>query len=206
MIKKQALLAAGMLLAGCVFIFSCSHKSTQQQPPAAADSGQYSVKSYVRGQIRLLYDQPITLDRIVWEGGDRDSALLPITELDWDKVIPAFVKSDISAPEFIGQYRFSIADDDLTATRVLTYDALRPDLYTRIFQISTDVSNNLIRSIYIETRESGFWKKRSQKLLYVPGRVIQMQETEDPLIGATRQRRLEYRFTSPGQDEPQIVE
>jgi hypothetical protein len=206
MIFRQALLVAVLFLAGSVFTLSCTHKSPELQPSANSDSAQYSIRAYVRGQIRQLYDQPLVLDRIEQTGNARDSSFVPITALDWKNVIPAFVKSDISAPEFIGQYRFSIADDDLTATRVLTYDALRPDLFTRIFQISTDVSNNLIRSVYIETRESGFWKKRSQKLLYVPNRVIQIQETEDPLIGGTRQRRLEYRFASAAQDEPQIVE
>ncbi len=207
MIFKQPLLAAGLLLAGSIFGLSCTRRSDKTAAAPASDSAQYSIRAYARGQIGLLYDQPLTLYRVVREGDVVDSSLLPITQLNWKEVIPAFVQSDISAPRFIGQYRFSIADDNLTATRILSYEALRPDLFTRLFQINTDISNHMVKSIYVETRKSGFWKSTSQKLLYVPNRVIQIQETDDPLIGATTQRRIEYIFPrDEGAGDVHIVE
>ena len=205
MTPKLPVLAAAMLLAGIFCTQSCSRKTPDPQASVAADSAShYSVRNFVRGQAILLEGQPITLFRILRENGSFDSSLLPITALNWSEVIPAFVNSDISAPQFTGRYQFSISDDDVTATRILTYTATRPDLFTRLFQINTDAETYAVKSIYIENRSSGFWRSRSQKLLYIPGNIVQIQETEDPLIGKTIQKRLEYKFMRDESDRSDV--
>lgn len=207
MILKLPILAAAGLLAGSLLTASCTGEKTGDAPLGGSDSGRhYSIRSYISGQAIALSGQPLTLHRISREGDAYDSALVPIYGLNWKEVIERFAGSDISDRRFVGQYSFSISDDDLTATRVLTYTATRPDLFTRLFQINTDPENDRVKSIYIETRRSGFWRSLSQKLLYIPGNVVQVQETEDPLIGTTKRRRLEYKFLRDDPGGVHIVE
>jgi hypothetical protein len=206
MILKLPVLAAFILVSGLAVLTSCAGKKAQAPVGTPTDSGHYSVRSYALGQVNKLYGQPIALERVYRDDDRFDSSLLPITALDWNEVISVFAKTDISAPEFVGKYVFTVSDDNLTATRVLTYTAARPDLFTRIFQINTDLFDFRVKSLYIETKESGFWKSISQKLLYSPGNIIQIQEDTDPLIGKTAHKRLEYRFTREEPDGVHIVE
>lgn len=206
MILKQPIMAA-ILLAVCSAFFACSPKAAKPAGTGSADSTtHYSVKNYIRGQILAMYGQPIVVERKIVHGNLADSSFIPISETDWDEVLPIVASSDISDPQFTGSYEFNVADENITGSRILTYSAKRPDLFTQTFQINTDPLNFKVKSIYIETRRSGFWSKISQKILYTPFSILQIQETNDPLIGATKNTRLEYRFPGDPSNDVHIVE
>lgn len=206
MISKLPLPAAFLICLGLVTLSACAGKKTSSGISAKADSGYYPLRNFLEGQVRKLYGLPITVERVAWEGGRFDSSLLPTMYLDWSEVIPAFMKADISAPEFLGKYQFSNVEDNLTATRTYTYTATRPDLFTRTLQIHTDMLDYHIKALYIETKASNFWKSTSQKLLCIPGNIIQIQESSNPLIGSVSRRRLEYRFPRESSDNVHIEE
>jgi len=60
--------------------------------------------------------------------------------------------------------------------------------------ISADATNNRVRSIYIETQKSGKWSSKSQKLFYMPLKVISVQEFEKSFLSSPKELRIEYRF------------
>lgn len=205
MIFKQPVAAATLFVISCTLL-ACSSNTTKPSGVASPDTGHYSVRSYIHGQILSLYGQPTVLERRLITGAGLDSSLIPMAEADWNEVLPLFAESDISDPANNGLYDFSVADDNITGSRILTYTAKRPDLFTQLFQINTDPLNYKAKNIYIETRKSGFWRKQSHKLLYIPHTIIQIQETIDPLIGSTQQRRLEYIFPGDPSNDVHIVE
>ncbi len=206
MILKQPILAA-LMLATPIAFSACSSKNPTPEAGTGTDSTtHYAVKNFVRGQILTMYGQPIVVERRFTDGARTDSSFVPISEARWNELFPAVMDADISDPSFNGQYDFTVADEQLTGSRVLTYSAKRPDLFTQLFQINTDPLNFKVKSIYIETRKSGFWRKVARKILYVPFNIIQIQETDDPLIGAAKNTRLEYRFPGDPSNDVHIVE
>lgn len=206
MIIKLRPSAASLLIAALVAFASCSGEKSPPPPAKAGDTTNYSVRRYILGQIEKLRGEPFVLTRTFTEGARKDSAYVLLDSVNWKEIIPVFSASDISSPAYVGAYDFNSAEDAVTSSQVLTYSARRRDLFTQTFQITTDPLNFKVKSIYIETRKSGFWRSTSQKLLYVPMGVIQIQQTDDPLIGGTKQTRLELQFPRINPDNVNIEE
>jgi hypothetical protein len=122
--------------------------------------------------------------------------------MDWASIFITFNSTDISYNKFKGKYKEDFYEDQTTGLRGLSYSALEPDLLTRFLQVSLDPFNNRITSIYIETAKHDFWGSKTQKLLYVPLRVIQIQEKQTHRIGKSGNMRVDYRFMQ----EEEVVE
>ncbi len=154
----------------------------------------FSIKQFAADQIQMYGRVPFSLYKIVHLNGKVDSTVVNFINLDWAPILHAFEETDISDKKFIGQYDFSIYDESITGSRIAAYTAKNDKLLTRRLQIGTDPSNNKITSIYIETKKNGFWGSSSQKLLYIPLHLIQLQQSKKPLLGRAWDLRTEYRF------------
>lgn len=172
-----------------------------QDESVSADSSYFSIRLFIDDQIDTYFGIPLTVYRISTMEGKKDSLLQSIDVVDWASVLGTFVATDISPRKFLGKYDFSVADDDVTGDRGFIYTAKDPDVFTRLLQINIDPSNNKITSIYIETERHDFWEDKSQKLLYVPLKVIQIQERENTLFSKARELRVEYRFLNDDRNE-----
>jgi hypothetical protein len=156
----------------------------------------FSIKQYAADQIQMFAGVPHSLYRITELNGEKDTTIANFLDMDWAPIFQAFSAADIAQQKFVGQYDFSEYDDNTTGSRGLMYTA-KPqfsELLTRVLQINTDPTNNRITSIYIETVKKDFWSSTKQKLLYVPLRVMQIQEEKHYLIGKARNLRVDYRF------------
>ena len=182
-----------ILLAGLV-IFSSCQKHAADDRPVVADSAYFSIKQFAADQMHTYYGAPYTLHRISHLDGSLDSTMVTFFNMDWSSILNTFFATDISARKYLGKYSFSMSDDETTGGRGYMYTATDPDIFTRTLQINTDPSNNRITSIYIETAKGDFFGSKSQKLLYVPLRIIQIQETEHNLFRKARNLRIDYRF------------
>ncbi len=154
----------------------------------------FSIKQFVADQIDLYKGQPLSLYKVTYLNGHVDSTLVNFMNMDWSPVFNMFIATDISNKKFIGKYDFAQYEDDLTATRNFIYTAKEPKLFTRALQIATDPSNNRITSIYIETAKQDFFGTNKQKFLYIPMRIIQIQEFQSGKLENGHSMRVEYRF------------
>lgn len=181
-----------------VFFFSCkrSDKATIAAVTPVTDTTQtyFSINQLIDDQIDLYYGQPFTLYRIATLNGKTDSSIVNVDNMDWAAILKAFRGADISDKKYLDHYKFSMFDDDATGNRILIYEALDPKLFTRQLQIIIDPSNLKILSIYIETAKVTTWRSRKQRLLYMPLKIIQVQEDEKTLVGEPRNLKVDYRF------------
>jgi len=178
------------------FIFLGCNKpdGKKEDPPPPGEGTYFSIRQFAKDQYELFKGQPFTFDRFETINGKRDSTLVNTFQVDWAEILKIFFATDISDPEYLGKYDFSLIDDDATISRIYYYEANDPALFTRKLQIITDPENNKIKSIYIETRDEKGVGERAQKLYYAPKKVIQIQEFESKLAGPDRNYMLEYRF------------
>jgi len=169
----------------------------KEEPPKTPYTGAsyFSIIEYGSDQFRTYWGQPFSLEKIRIEDGKvTDSAIVPAAKVDWAKVLKPFFESDISHPKYLDQYTFSSVDDDLTTSRTYIYEAKDKKLFTQMLQIATDPFTNKIKSVFIETRDGDKFRGQSQKLFYIPVKLIQIQQFESSLLGKDKNIRTEYRF------------
>lgn len=192
--------ALTLLVTASLSISSCQRYAARNE--IVNDGNTYfSIKQFAADQIRTYGQVPFSLYKIVHLNGDVDSTVVNFVNINWAPILHSFAETDISDKKFLGQYDFSVYDESVTGSRVLSYTAKNDKLLTRQLQIGTDPTNNRITSIYIETSQSDFWGSQSQKLLYIPLRIIQIQQSKHPLIGKAWDLRTEYRFMGGGDPE-----
>ncbi len=180
---------------------SCQRYKTRNQIVNEKDT-YFSIKQYAADQVQMFAGAPHSLYKITHLNGGVDTTIANFMNLDWSPILKAFSETDISDRKFVGQYDFAMYDDETTGSRGLIYTAKTNKSLTRVLQINTDPSNNRITSIYIETAKHDFFGSTRRKLLYVPLRIIQIQEAQNNLIGNARSLRVDYRFM--GEDESEI--
>lgn len=181
-------------------LLSCQRYAARKEIVNENDT-YFSIKQFAADQIKLHSGQPISLYKITHSNGNVDSTLVNFMNLEWAPIFRIFGETDIANKKFIGKYTFAEYNDDITVTRNFIYTAKDPDLFTRTLQIAADPDNNRIKSIYIETDKRDFLGETKQKLLYVPMRIIQIQEFKTGKLGKSRSMRVEYRFMGDGDQD-----
>jgi hypothetical protein len=171
--------------------YSCK-KKVVVSAPVITDTTQtyFSIKGFIKDQVLLLVGQPYSLNQFTTLNGKTDSTMVNFYTMDMGYVLKTFLATDISDPKFLGKYKFSSFAEVSTGNQTLMYEAKEPELFTRSFSFTVDPTNNMILSFYIETMKGD----NHQRLLYVPLKVIQIQDYEASTFGKARDFRVEYRF------------
>lgn len=180
-----------ILILSCLTIISCKKQKPKPEQTEQDVATYFSIRQFASDQFKSFWGQPFSLERIKVQNDHVDSSIVAVTNLDWKEILEPFFKADISDPKFLGQYSFSMLDDDASDSRTYFYEAKNKDLFTRNFQVVTDPLTDKIKSIFIETADKN---GKTQKLFYKPIKLIQIQEFESPIVGADKKVRLEYRF------------
>lgn len=189
------MLQRSLIIVLCCSLFLISCKKEEVPGPAVSGQGGYfSIKDFIKDQWKTYHGQPLVIMQYTTLNGHTDSVELSSLKMRWSKLIHIFYQTDISDPKFLNQYDFETFDEGLTQTRNFIYTARTPELYTQKLQIAADLVTHKIRTIYIETNKQSFWSSRSQKLLYSPMHSLLIHETNDPLIGSTKDLNIEYKF------------
>jgi hypothetical protein len=188
--RKLALL---ILITG--FYFSAC-KNLEVHPEQKMEGDTYfSVKQFFDDQWATRHGQPITLTRISTFNGISDSAFLGLDSALWQNIRHIFDEADIGDPKFLGQYKFSLFTDDQTDITFLNYEAEKPNLFMRKMNIGMDQFTHKVRTLYIETQQKNRIYTRTQKLLYVPDKIIQIQEFEKSAIAPEKELKIEYIYS-----------
>jgi hypothetical protein len=154
----------------------------------------FSIKDFFKDQWNTRRGSPYTLLRIVTLNGKTDSAFVDLDSTLWFSLKAKFDAADIGDRKFLDQYNFDLLEDDVSETRYLHYEAKNPELFMRKMDIGADQFTNLVKSVYIETREGGKAFERSQKLQYIPDRIFQIQEYEKSAAAPEKNLKIEYRY------------
>ncbi len=173
--------------------------SCKKSPPktATTDAGKgtyFSMAQFVGDQVSMLHETIYTLEKRVEINGQKDSSIVSIPAENWAPVYAAFLSADIGKPKFLGKYRFSQFDEEITFSNNYVYEALEENLPVRRLMISANAETHRIQSLLAEVETSNFWGSTRKKLYYAPLKVIQIQEWNTALIGADKTFRAEYRF------------
>jgi hypothetical protein len=187
-----------LLLVACtLLLFSCKPKNAPTNvvaKPNDTTQTYWPINQYLDGQVNLYAGEPLSLYCIISVDGRIDSSMVNAVSLDWKKVFKAFRETDISNTKFIGNYNFSMFDDDATGNRTMYYEAKDPNLYTQKLQITMDPTNYKVLSVYVESGRKTTWRVIKDRLLYIPYKIIQQQRDETPPQGPTKKIRIDYRF------------
>lgn len=155
----------------------------------------FSVSQFLDDQwANRLGGQPLVLRRISRFNGRTDSNFVPLDTILWEKIRSKLDAGDISDPKFLGQYEFTFLEETVTSSFTLLYEAQKPDLFTQKLSVEVDAFTERIRNVYMETaRETRVYTIR-QKIFYVPGRLIQIHETESGFASPEKDLLIEYHF------------
>lgn len=177
-----------------LIVVSCKKNDQPEAVPADGKDSYYSIKLFAKDQWEVYRGMPFGIQKVVYANGKADTTYTDAFKMDWGTVLKTFFESDISDKKYLGRYDFTTFYDDATETRNFYYEAKDDDLYTRKLQISAADYNKPVQSIYIETAKRTKWTYRTQRLFYMPRKIISIQEFEQSKSGPGKEVRIEYRF------------
>ncbi|HET8574059.1 MAG TPA: hypothetical protein VFL76_09320 [Edaphocola sp.] len=184
-----------VLLLGLPFLSGCKwFDKDRQQPKNASADTYYSIKGFLDDQWRFLEGQPIVLLRVATFNGKSDSSFVSLDSMVWKEIRKQFDASDIGEPRFLGQYDFSMYNEEALNQIVLSYTAKNRDLLTQKINIGMDNVNHQVRTVYIETHKGNRTYEKTQKLTYIPRQVISIQAFEKSIISRPENLRVAYYF------------
>ena len=183
------------LLPALLFVSGCQwFDKDRLQPPDSNGDTYYSIKGFLDDQWHFLEGQPIVLLRVATFNGQSDSSFVRLDSALWKEIRKQFDASDIGETRFLGQYDFSMYQENALNQIVLTYTAKNPDLLTRKLDIGMDNVNHRIQTVYIETRTGNRTYEKNRKLTYIPRQVISIQAFEKSVISKPENMRVAYYF------------
>jgi hypothetical protein len=188
---------AGILLYSLTLLPACRKKNAEKNSKVFIDSSKgtyFSIRQFTADQMKTYHGYPFSFIKTTTINGTTDSSIENMNTMDWGFIFKTFFAADIGEYRFLGKYRFTLFEDDATATRNFLYEAKDDSLYTQKLQISADQLNNKIRSIYIETAKHAGFTDEEGKLYYNPEKKIQIQHYEKSSMGKAQSSVIEYRF------------
>ena len=186
-----------------IFLLSLLSISCSKKAATAADAtdcdpnakGTYfSITQFGRDQFSLYRGEPYSFIKTTVTDSKKDTVIENIYNVNWAFIFKTFFESDISNRKFLCHYNFSQFDDDVTKTRNYYYEAKDPGLFTRKLIISTNPESNKVISVYVETEKKTTLTFQSQKLLYQPLKVIQIQKFEKNIGKNPVNEVIQYNF------------
>jgi len=186
MLKRICPFIALLLL---ISLCACKDK---KKSASGEEDGYMSVRQFLDDQWNTLQGQPFTYTRIISLNGTTDTSFVPLDKQLWNTIRKPFDEADISSQKFMGKYNFSVAEDQVNGLVNFNYEARSPDEYTQKMIIVMDGFNHRAKSVYIETLKKSNVYYRSQKLNYIPGRSIMIQEFEKSTAAPQKDLRIVY--------------
>lgn len=178
----------------CFLIFSlasCKNKPEVVDEDAAT---YFSIKQFLDDQWKNREGIPYSLTKISTMNGITDSAYIGLDSVVWKNIRAKFDPTDISDTKFLDQYDISSFEEESMDFTTLRYEAKTKKQFTQIMNIDIDNFNNRVRSIYIETLKENSIYKKTEKLLYIPDDLIQIQEFEKSVVSPEKNTKISFRF------------
>jgi hypothetical protein len=148
------------------------------------------VKDYL-----LEYEKlPNTFLKLHIENGHKDSTYVQATDIDWKEINSCFAKANLYQKKLDKQYLITVMSDTLNPIMTLLYTSINPKNLTQKLSINAENIDNKIKSIYLETKDEGFFFSEEKKILYVVGRTLQIQEFSKKPFASAKKKITQYVF------------
>ncbi|HPI53417.1 MAG TPA: hypothetical protein PLU10_01925 [Chitinophagaceae bacterium] len=141
-----------------------------------------SMKNYpdlanlVQSELLPFEKDPYSFKLITRSEKGTDSNFLKASEIKWDEWNEPLQKSDIYKKEFDNQYSISVTEDTIASTLTLVYTTLNSSNFVQKMTLTRSAAGDEIKHIYIEAREVGMSESEELKIIFVPGKMIQLVE------------------------------
>lgn len=179
------------LLLLCFIAFACSQKKKVNNPEQET---YFSVKQFLDDQWKNREGNPYSLMKVVDFNGKTDSTIVSLDSNLWKLIRPFFDEANIGDVEHFGQYEFNSFEEETLDMIMLHYEAINKKAFTRKMDIGVDVFTHRVKSVYIETQKKNAIYLKTQKLLFIPDRIIQIQEYEKSIVSPAKKMNISYYF------------
>lgn len=127
------------------------------------------------------------------ENGKKSTSTLSAAEMPWKEIKNLFLQSDINSEKFDGKFSIHVSEDSNSFT-TLNYSCLDPQCPVRMFTLQATRQTGHLYSMYIDYKDIGFITQIEYKILYINGKLLQIQEwTKKPFRSRRYVQRL-YTF------------
>lgn len=148
-----------------LFLFSsCSEDKNTK----SVDLVYFDLKSYFSNEASRLTSMQQTVRKEVSKNGEKERKVILIN--DWKKEFDLFIESDINKPSWTSSYKVETNGD------TILYQALTPDLRTRVIQIIKEGNN--IKSISINNKSLNKLYKSYESLFYYPDSIYIIEKEQ----------------------------
>lgn len=186
-----------LLLSSILFAFllsACSEKEYQGD----AVLNYPDMKLILSDYLKPYEKAPNTFREVQWEGKNRDTAFRSAADMPWKKIEETFLKANLFDSTLDRQYKIDVLTDTINSTMSMVYTSLKSANKAGKLVIKASLYDNKIRSLYTEVREAGFFTSTEYKLLYVPGKTIQIQELNKRPFSDLRRKVSTWSFLCGG--------
>lgn len=139
-------------------------------------------------------DEPFVYTKIHMIDDKKDTSFVKGPSMPWKEIKETFLATNIYDSCFDQKYIIDVLQDTSTRAFTLHFKALSPELFTQIISINSNSDDRKIRSVYIETADPGLFSSTYQRLLFIPGKTIQIQERKKKLFSKEKTNVTTYKF------------
>ncbi len=137
---------------------------------------------------------PHTFLKLDIRNGKKDSSYVKANDINWKEIHSFFNKANLYQKKLDKQYTITVISDTINPIMTLLYTSINPRNYTQKLSINAENIDNKIKSIYLETKDNGFFFSEERKVLYVVGRTLQIQNTTKKPFSASSKIITQYNF------------
>lgn len=173
-------------LNGLYLIIFLLSSCSQVENTKSTDLAYFDIKSFFLNEASRLTPKKLSVLKEVSKNDLKETKLILIK--DWEKEFDFFIESDINKPSWISSYKVEI-DGDTTL-----YQALTPDLRTRVIQIIKN--GNRIKSISIKNESLNKLYKSYESLSYYPDSMYVIEKEQQVRFLGKNKYRVTGIFTN----------
>ncbi|MBL7753400.1 MAG: hypothetical protein JNM44_02900 [Chitinophagaceae bacterium] len=133
------------------------------------------VRMLLRDNLESYESSALKFQLLKTEDGKKSSATLTAQEMPWQEIKNLFLQSDINSEKFDGKFSINVSEDSNTFT-TLNYSCLDPQCPVRMFTLQATRQTGHLYSMYIDYKDIGFLSQIEYKILYINGKLLQIQE------------------------------
>lgn len=133
------------------------------------------VRMLLRDNLESYESSALKFQLLKTEDGKKSSATLTAQEMPWQEIKNLFLQSDINSEKFDGKFSINVSEDS-NAFTTLNYSCLDPQCPVRMFTLQATRQTGHLYSMYIDYKDIGFLSQIEYKILYINGKLLQIQE------------------------------
>jgi hypothetical protein len=129
-----------------------------------------------------------------YTSGKKDTSFVKNADIPWADIKKLLLENNLYSKKLDKKYTIDVAVDTLAFTKTMIYTATDKSLAIKTMSITHDEMLNKMSSIYFESYSNGFFSSSEIKVLYVVGKLIQLQEKAKKAFKKEKKSIVQYDF------------